>query len=78
MHFYYNPLNKACKSKTGAFARGSVVTFRIYWNDNGEMPHDLDASFVFFQAGKARRALSMQRTEDGFSVALRYKTSGWI
>ena len=76
MHFYYNPLNKACKSKTGAFARGSVVTFRIYWNDNGEMPHDLDASFVFFQDGKERKALSMQRTEDGFSVALRFNQIG--
>ena len=76
MHFYYNPLNKACKSKTGAFARGSVVTFRIYWNDNGEMPHDLDASFVFFQDGKERKALSMQRKEDGFSVALRFNQIG--
>lgn len=76
MQFYYNPLNKACKSQTGAFARGSVVTFRIYWNGNGDMPHDLDASFVFFQDGKERKALSMQRMENGFFVSLRFNQIG--
>ena len=76
MNFYYNPLNKACKSKTGAFARGSIVTFRIYWNGNGEMPHDLDASFVFFQDGKERTALSMHRLDDGFTVSLKFNQIG--
>lgn len=76
MRFYFNPLNKACKSHTGAFPRGSVVTFRIYWDENGEMPHDIDASFVFFQDGKERTALSMQRMERGFFVSLRFHQVG--
>ena len=76
MRFYFNPLNKACKSHTGAFPRGSVVTFRIYWDEDGEMPHDIDASFVFFQDGKERTALSMQRMERGFFVSLRFHQVG--
>ena len=76
MHFYFNPLNKACKSRTGAFPRGAVVTFRIFWDGNGDMPQDLDASFVFFQDGKERTALSMQRMENGFSVSLRFNQIG--
>ena len=76
MNFYYNPLNKACKSKTGAFARGSIVTFRIFWNGNGGMPHDLDASFVFFQDGKERTALSMHRLDDGFTVSHKFNQIG--
>lgn len=76
MRFYFNPLNKACKSHTGAFPRGSVVTFRIYWDEVGEMPHDIDASFVFFQDGKERTALSMQRMERGFFVSLRFHQVG--
>ena len=76
MRFYFNPLNKGCKSHTGAFPRGSVVTFRIYWDEDGEMPHDIDASFVFFQDGKERTALSMQRMERGFFVSLRFHQVG--
>ena len=64
MQFYFNPLNPACKSLTGAFPRNEIVTFRIYWRGSGEMPHDLDASFVYFQDGKDRTALSMRRTDD--------------
>ena len=40
------------------------------------MPQDLDASFVFFQDGKERTALSMQRMENGFSVSLRFNQIG--
>ncbi len=76
MQFYFNPLNPACKSLTGAFPRNEIVTFRIYWRGSGEMPRDLDASFVYFQDGKDRTALSMHRTDDGFCVSLRFHQIG--
>ena len=76
MQFYYNPLDKNCKSRTGAFPRGALVTFRIYWAEGGEMPHDLDARFVFWEDGKERTPLSMNRTENGFAVTLRFHQTG--
>ncbi len=76
MQFYYNPLDKNCKSRTGAFPRGALVTFRIYWAEGGEMPHDLDARFVFWEDGKERTPLSMDRTENGFAITLRFHQTG--
>lgn len=73
MSFYYNPLNRACKSRTGAFARGSTVTFRVY-RENGD-----DAEkcfFVFFQDGKEIQEMPMRRTDDGFSVNLCFNQIG--
>ena len=76
MHFYFNPLDKACKSCTGAFSRGALATFRLFWDEAGEMPHHLDARFVFWQDGKERTPLSMNRTDDGFSVTLKFHQVG--
>ena len=76
MSFYFNPLDKACKSRTGAFARGETVTFRIYWRGEGELPNETDATFVYFQDGKERTALSMQRRDDHFTVSLRFNQIG--
>ena len=76
MQLYFNPLDKACKSRTGAFPRGSLVTFRLYWTDSNKMPDTLDARFVFWQDGKERTPLSMHRTEYGFYVTLRFHQTG--
>ena len=76
MQLYFNPLDKACKSRTGAFPRGSLVTFRLYWTDSNKMPDTLDARFVFWQDGKERTPLSMHRTENGFCVTLRFHQTG--
>ena len=76
MQFYFNPLDKACKSRMGAVPCGCRVTFRLFWNGGGEMPHDLDARFVFWQDGKERTPLSMNRTADGFFITLRFHETG--
>lgn len=76
MRFYFNPLDKACKSRTGAFPRGSLVTFRLYWDEKNAMPRQLDARFVYWQDGKERIPLSMHRTENGFAVTLRFFQTG--
>lgn len=76
MQFYFNPLDKACKSRTGAFPRGASVTFRLFWSESGEMPQHLDARFVYWQDGQERTPLSMNRTDNGFSVTLRFHRVG--
>lgn len=76
MQFYFNPLDKACKSRTGAIPRGTSVTFRLYWSESGEMPQHLDARFVFWQDGQERTPLSMNRTENGFCVTLKFNQIG--
>lgn len=76
MQFYFNPLDKACKSRTGAFPRGCSVTFRLYWVGTEAMPRHLDARFVYWQDGKERTPLSMHRTDDGFYVTLCFHQIG--
>lgn len=76
MRFYYNPLNKSCKSRTGALPRGSLVTLRLFWDEGTAMPDHLDARFVFWQDGKERTPLSMQQTENGFTVTLCFHQTG--
>ena len=76
MRFYYNPLDKTCKSRTGALPCGSLVTFRLFWDEGTAMPDHLDARFVFWQDGKDRTPLSMQRIENGFSITLRFHQTG--
>lgn len=76
MQFYFNPLDKACKSRTGAFPRGCSVTFRLYWVGTEAMPQHLDARFVYWQDGKERTPLSMHRTDDGFYVTLCFHQIG--
>ena len=76
MQFYFNPLDKACKSRTGAFPRGCSVTFRLYWVGTEAMPQHLDARFVYWQDGKERTPLSMLRTDDGFYVTLCFHQIG--
>lgn len=76
MQFYFNPLDKACKSRTGAFPRGCSVTFRLYWVGTEAMPQHLDARFVYWQDGKERTPLSMHRTNDGFYVTLCFHQIG--
>ncbi len=76
MQFYFNPLDKACKSRTGAIPCGTSVTFRLYWSESGEMPQHLDARFVFWQDGQERTPLSMNRTENGFCVTLKFNQIG--
>lgn len=76
MQFYFNPLDKVCKSRTGAFPRGCSVTFRLYWVGTEAMPQHLDARFVYWQDGKERTPLSMHRTDDGFYVTLCFHQIG--
>ena len=76
MQFYYNPLDRACKSYTGAFPTNTAVTFRIYWKGDGAMPDHLDARLVLSRDGEERKPISMDRQSYGYSVTLRFHQTG--
>ena len=76
MQFYYNPLDRACKSYTGAFPTDTAVTFRIYWKGDGAMPDHLDARLVLSRDGEERKPISMDRQSYGYSVTLRFHQTG--
>ena len=70
MNFYYDPLDKKCKSVTGAVARGKEVTFRVRTEEAGECYIDLNRD------GTAAKAYPMQRTADGYALTLRINETG--
>lgn len=76
MQFYYNPMDRACKSYTGAFPTDTAVTFRIYWKGDGAMPDHLDARLVLSRDGEERKPISMDRQSYGYSVTLRFHQTG--
>lgn len=76
MQFYYNPLDRACKSYTGAFPTDTAVTFRILWKGDGVMPDHLDARLVLSRDGEERKPISMDRQSYGYSVTLRFHQTG--
>ena len=76
MQFYYNPLDRACKSYTGAFPTDTAVTFRILWKGDGAMPDHLDARLVLSRDGEERKPISMDRQSYGYSVTLRFHQTG--
>lgn len=78
MTFYYDPTDRRCKSKTGAVSRGSEVTFHIYRDSSGgEASFSAEICYlVFYQDGKRETILPMEKTEDGFTITLKFNTVG--
>lgn len=76
MQFYYNPLDRSCKSWTGAIPTEKTITFRLLWNEDGDMPDSIDARLVLSRDGEDRTPISMDRQTYGFSVTLRFHQPG--
>ncbi len=77
MNYYYDPLDRACKSETGAIARGSTVTLNIYREDGGEDDFSAEVcTLIVCRDGEAERGIPMQKTERGFTVSLRFHEIG--
>lgn len=70
MNFYYDPLDKNCKSITGAAPRGEIIRFRVRTDEAGECFLDLNRD------GCPATAYAMHRTNDGFAVALKIHETG--
>ncbi len=77
MSLYYDPLDKDCKSLTGAIACESEVTFRIYKKSGGE--DDFSAqicTFVYHTDGEPVIEIPMRETEEGWELTLRFHQIG--
>ena len=77
MNFYYDPLDKACKSVTGGIARGSELTFHIDVCKGGESWLSADACILhLYQDDGTAFSFPMDRGEKGFTVTLRFHGTG--
>ena len=74
--YYYNPLDRACKSQIGAIARASEITFHIFQDDSGENL-SADSCYIELSADDLpRKQYAMKRTDDGFCITLRIHRVG--
>ena len=76
MNYYYNPLDKACKSLTGAVARGSEVTLRIYETKNEEVFFPQDCYLILMEDGAPAKNYPMQRRDYGWEITIRFHQTG--
>ncbi len=77
MNFYYDPLDEACKSSVGAFAREVPVTFRIYRKNGGEANFSADVCyFVLYRDGGEPELFPMKREGEVYSVTLKFHETG--
>ncbi len=77
MTLYYDPLNRACKSQTGAVARGSEIQFTVYEREGGEEGFSADAcTLVFWQDSGAVFSFPMKREESRFTATVRFHKIG--
>ncbi len=78
MSYYFDPLDRACKSATGAVPRGTEVTFRIYErNESGEESFSaLGCTLYLYTDGEEALSFPMKRVGDRFEVALRFPVTG--
>ena len=77
MSYYFNPLDKSCKSVTGAVSRGSEVTFHVYKQTSGECDFSADVcTFVFFEDNGEKIELPMRKDEYGFKISLVFHNTG--
>ncbi len=77
MSFYYQPLDKACKSKIGALACGDDVTFHIRYDESGEEIFSATVCYIdFYQDDGQAMRFAMHRDNDGFTVTLQFSECG--
>lgn len=77
MNFYFDPLDKTCKSLIGAIARGSEVTFRVYREKSGEGDFSAqNCQLVFFPDGERAEFFPMKDFGAGWEISLRINRVG--
>lgn len=78
MKVYYNPLDTACKSYTGAIPREYEVMFNVYKAESGEekfFSADI-CSFVLQRDGQAPNTYPMTPTQFGWTITLKVHQTG--
>ncbi|MBR7100556.1 MAG: glycoside hydrolase family 13 protein [Clostridia bacterium] len=70
MKFYFHPLDKKCKNKTGAIAEGEELTLNVFADGGQNCFLDLN------QDGQPAEAIPMQKTPFGWTVTLKINQTG--
>ena len=76
MSFYYNPLDKACKSTTGAVRRTGEITFHICHDESGESFSADSCTFVLNRDAESPSYYPMKKTQRGWSLTVRFNRTG--
>ncbi len=77
MDYFYNPLDRACKSLKGAIARGSELDLHLYYGQGGECTFSAETcTLVLWHNGEEARYIPMDKEPDCFSVRLRINRCG--
>ncbi len=77
MKFYFNPLDKACKSLTGAIPCSAEITFQVYEQESGEESFSADScTFLLYQDGSKPSYFPMQKTANGWAITLKINRIG--
>ncbi len=77
MTIYFDPVDRKCKSHVGAFPRGTDLTLAIYCRMGGEENFSAESCTLLLRRdGCAEEEFSMQRTQNGFAVTLRFHEVG--
>ncbi len=77
MKLYYNPLDKDCKSITGAIPCSQEITFHVYKQESGEETFSANCcNFILFQDGEEPTVHEMERVDDGWCITLKVNKIG--
>ena len=77
MFYRFNPLDIACKSLLGAIPCEKEITFHIYRFLGGEGSFSAEnCNLCFTSDGEHTVAFPMKKTDDGFSITLKFNRTG--
>lgn len=77
MNFYFDPLDKSCRSLTGAIPRASEITFRVFKEKSGEGDFSAEfCNFVLFRDGEHVAYYPMTSVSDGWVITIRIDEVG--
>lgn len=82
MHIYFDPLDQACKTVTGAAEQGQEIQFNLYLlqneatNTEEAISPSFDASFLLALDGNEEVSYPMERKDFGWSIRLTFEETG--
>lgn len=77
MDYYYSPLDRGCKSRTGAIAQNSILTLHVYCKEGGGSYFSARSCvLILFRDGEEARRIPMHPVADGFALSLRFHETG--